>query len=63
MRNEKKGSGTVVLGLGRGGRGWRGSLGIGKEKRSLSSGVELMEGVPVLCPRVGSDRTKLWYGG
>jgi len=31
----KKGSGTVVLGLGRGGRGWRGSLGIGKKKRYL----------------------------
>lgn len=63
MRNEKKkGSETVVLGLGRAGRGWRGSLGIGKEKRYIVFWGEV-DGVPVLSPRVGSDKTKLWYGG
>ena len=60
---KKKAVGLLYWGWGGEGEDGEEAWELGRRKGTLSSGVELMEGVPVLCPRVGSNRTKLWYGG
>ena len=59
----KKAVGLLCWGWGGEGEDGEEAWELGRRKGTLSSGVKLMEGVPVLCPRVGSNRTMLWYGG